>query len=173
MPGSRVQATKDSAFAPRGSDMGGTGVSGLKDLGVRDLTYRLAFLACMVVPDTTAPGKNSLLSMEAGNILASLRQAMPNDNDAGVEQVQADYIQTLNQSEIEDLRAMVHTPNIFMRLVDSIAPMVYGHNVIKKGLLLQLLGGVSKQTPEGMALRGDINICIVGDPSTSKSQFLK
>jgi DNA replication licensing factor MCM6 len=51
--------------------------------------------------------------------------------------------------------------------------MVYGHEIVKKGLLLQLLGGVSKITPEGMALRGDINICIVGDPSTSKSQFLK
>lgn len=173
LPGSRVQATRDSAFAPRGSEAGGTGVSGLKDLGVRDLTYRLAFLACMVVPDTSTPGKNGLLNMEAGNILASLRQAVPNDDDAGVEQAQADYIQTLNQSEIEDLRDMVHTPGIFMRLVDSIAPMVYGHNVIKKGLLLQLLGGVSKQTPEGMSLRGDINICIVGDPSTSKSQFLK
>jgi DNA replication licensing factor MCM6 len=68
---------------------------------------------------------------------------------------------------------MVHMPNIFMRLVDSIAPMVYGHQVIKKGLLLQLMGGVGKSTKEGMALRGDINICIVGDPSTSKSQFLK
>jgi DNA replication licensing factor MCM6 len=51
--------------------------------------------------------------------------------------------------------------------------MVYGHEIVKKGLLLQLLGGVSKMTPEGMPLRGDINICIVGDPSTSKSQFLK
>ena len=49
----------------------------------------------------------------------------------------------------------------------------YGHSVVKKGLLLQLMGGVGKTTPEGMALRGDINICIVGDPSTSKSQFLK
>jgi DNA replication licensing factor MCM6 len=51
--------------------------------------------------------------------------------------------------------------------------MVYGHEIVKKGLLLQLMGGLSKTTPEGMALRGDINICIVGDPSTSKSQFLK
>nr|GFD59129.1 DNA replication licensing factor MCM6 [Tanacetum cinerariifolium] len=48
-----------------------------------------------------------------------------------------------------------------------------GHQVIKKGILLQLMSGVSKETPEGMALRGDINICVVGDPSTSKSQFLK
>jgi len=36
-----------------------------------------------------------------------------------------------------------------------------------------LVGGVSKTTPEGMKLRGDINCCIVGDPSTAKSQFLK
>ena len=50
---------------------------------------------------------------------------------------------------------------------------MYGHDIVKKGLLLQLIGGVHKQTPEGMHLRGDINICIVGDPSTSKSQFLK
>jgi DNA replication licensing factor MCM6 len=48
-----------------------------------------------------------------------------------------------------------------------------GHEIVKKGVLLQLLGGVHKQTPEGINLRGDINVCIVGDPSTSKSQFLK
>jgi DNA replication licensing factor MCM6 len=51
--------------------------------------------------------------------------------------------------------------------------MIYGHEIVKKGILLQLMSGVSKTTAEGMALRGDINICIVGDPSTSKSQFLK
>ena len=68
---------------------------------------------------------------------------------------------------------MTQDPHIYSRLVGSIAPTVYGHEIVKKGLLLQLMGGVHKQTPEGMHLRGDINICIVGDPSTSKSQFLK
>src|SRR6185369_6466163 len=62
---------------------------------------------------------------------------------------------------------------IYSRLVNSIAPTVWGHDIIKKGILLQLMGGVHKVTPEGINLRGDINICIVGDPSTSKSQFLK
>lgn len=38
---------------------------------------------------------------------------------------------------------------------------------------MQLLGGVHKQTHEGINLRGDINVCVVGDPSTAKSQFLK
>lgn len=44
---------------------------------------------------------------------------------------------------------------------------------VKRGVLLMLLGGVHKKTAEGIKLRGDINVCIVGDPSTAKSQFLK
>lgn len=55
----------------------------------------------------------------------------------------------------------------------SLIHHVLGHDTVKKGILLQLMGGVHKVTPEGMNLRGDINVCIVGDPSTSKSQFLK
>jgi len=68
---------------------------------------------------------------------------------------------------------MIDSDYIYSRLVESIAPTVYGHELVKKGVLLQLMGGVHKNTPEGMHLRGDINICIVGDPSTSKSQILK
>ena len=83
------------------------------------------------------------------------------------------FANSLTQQELDELKAMIHSDYIYARLVDSIAPTVYGHEIIKKGLLLQLMGGVHKQTPEGMHLRGDINICIVGDPSTSKSQFLK
>ena len=174
MPGVKPQATRDVTNAPRGNDVGGSGVSGLKALGVRDLTYRMAFLACMITPDTTTAGQgHQRLTGQAGNILASLNQTSPMDMDVSDEKAQEEYLSTLTQAEIDDLRKMVHAPHIFMRLVDSIAPMVYGHQVIKKGLLLQLMSGVGKRTPEGMALRGDINICIVGDPSTSKSQFLK
>ncbi|KAF1985029.1 MCM-domain-containing protein [Aulographum hederae CBS 113979] len=174
VPGQNAQATRDGGNAPRGNDVGGSGVSGLKALGVRDLTYRMAFLSCMITPDTSTPGQsaNQALQGQAANILTSLHQTSPLESGSG-EEAQSAYLETLTPAEIEDLRAMVHKPNIFMRLVDSIAPMVYGHQVIKKGLLLQLMSGVSKETPEGMALRGDINICIVGDPSTSKSQFLK
>lgn len=48
-----------------------------------------------------------------------------------------------------------------------------GSDEVKRGILLMLFGGVPKRTSEGTALRGDINICVVGDPSTAKSQFLK
>lgn len=53
------------------------------------------------------------------------------------------------------------------------APGVYGHLDVKKGILLQLFGGIKKKTTDNIQLRGDINICIVGDPATAKSQFLK
>jgi DNA replication licensing factor MCM6 len=58
-------------------------------------------------------------------------------------------------------------------MVESIAPRTFGHLEVKRGILLQLLGGVHKTTTEGIRLRGDINVCIIGDPSTAKSQFLK
>ena len=48
-----------------------------------------------------------------------------------------------------------------------------GNDECKRGILLMLFGGVPKVTMEGTTLRGDINICIVGDPSTAKSQLLK
>lgn len=175
VPGLRPQATRDTSNTPRGNDVGGSGVGGLKALGVRDLTYRMAFLANMVTPDTTTAGQRAgqQLRGQATNILTSLNQTSPLDSESFGEEAQRDLLATLTGHEIDELKAMVHTPNIFMRMVESLAPMVYGHTVVKKGLLLQLMGGVSKTTPEGMSLRGDINICIVGDPSTSKSQFLK
>ncbi|KAL7193861.1 hypothetical protein ACSBR2_025490 [Camellia fascicularis] len=68
---------------------------------------------------------------------------------------------------------MRNTPDFFNKLIDSIAPTVFGHQDIKRAILLMLLGGVHKITHEGINLRGDINVCIVGDPSCAKSQFLK
>ncbi|KAI5201594.1 DNA replication licensing factor mcm6 [Aureobasidium subglaciale] len=175
VPGQRPQATRDTSSAPRGSEAGGSGVGGLKALGVRELTYRMAFLANMVTPDASTAGQASTQQLrgQATNIMSSLNQAKNADMDHIGDAAQSEYLASLSPNEINELKNMVHSPNIFMRLVDSLAPMIYGHTVVKKGLLLQLMGGVSKSTAEGMALRGDINICIVGDPSTSKSQFLK
>ncbi|KAF8622100.1 hypothetical protein AX15_007237 [Amanita polypyramis BW_CC] len=134
--------------------VGGSGVTGLKSLGVRDLQYKTAFLASMVHDADGRGGTNIRGEEETGD-----------DSQA--------FIQSLTEPEFDELKTMIETDDIYSRLVESIAPTVYGHEIVKKGILLQLMGGVHKQTPEGMHLRGDINICIVGDPSTSKSQFLK
>ncbi|KAJ2973163.1 hypothetical protein NQ176_g6762 [Zarea fungicola] len=172
LPGLKPSAVRDDRGAPRGSEAGGAGISGLKALGVRDLTYRLAFLACMVSADTTSAGRSAAAG--AADVIAAAMTTNTNSNEEqSVEDAQETILASMNNAEIEDLRAMVHGDHIYARIVQSIAPMVYGHDVVKKGLLLQLMSGVHKSTPEGMQLRGDINICIVGDPSTSKSQFLK
>ena len=169
LPGLRRVAVRDDRGGA--ADAGGSGVSGLKALGVRDLTYRLAFLACMVTPDVSSIGASG--EAHIVDIVGSLTGSAAVETAETVRELQDAVLASYTDQEIDDLRAMVHSDHIYSRLVQSIAPMIYGHEIVKKGILLQLLSGVSKTTAEGMQLRGDINICIVGDPSTSKSQFLK
>lgn len=65
------------------------------------------------------------------------------------------------------------TEEIYKRLSRSIAPEIFGHEDIKKALLLLLLSAPAKKLPDGMRLRGDLHICLMGDPGVAKSQFLK
>ncbi|PSS12809.1 hypothetical protein M430DRAFT_20724 [Amorphotheca resinae ATCC 22711] len=71
---------------------------------------------------------------------------------------------------IEQYRASGH---VYEYLAKSIAPEIYGHLDVKKALLLLLVGGATKQMGDGMRIRGDINICLMGDPGVAKSQLLK
>eukprot|EP01133_Synstelium_polycarpum_P015042 gene15042-17794_t len=63
--------------------------------------------------------------------------------------------------------------DIYERLAKSIAPEIFGHLDVKKALLLMMVGGTSKKMADGMQIRGDINICLMGDPGVAKSQLLK
>lgn len=68
---------------------------------------------------------------------------------------------------------MQRDPALYNKLAQSIAPEIYGHQDVKKALLLLLVGGVTKTMGDGMKIRGDINICLMGDPGVAKSQLLK
>lgn len=72
-----------------------------------------------------------------------------------------------------DLRRVATSEDPIGILSNSIAPEIFGHADIKRALLLQLTGGVHRQLPDGMKIRGDINICLMGDPGVAKSQLLK
>ena len=75
--------------------------------------------------------------------------------------------------DLQKIYEMTRDRNLYQNLASSLFPTIHGSDEIKKGILLMLFGGVPKRTIEGTSLRGDINVCIVGDPSTAKSQFLK
>src|SRR5277367_1954003 len=80
---------------------------------------------------------------------------------------------TITDKDIRNINKMSKQKNIFELLSQSLAPSIYGHDHIKKAILLMLLGGMEKNLANGTHLRGDINVLMVGDPSTAKSQLLR
>ena len=79
----------------------------------------------------------------------------------------------ITDTDIRNINKVSKKKNVFELLSQSLAPSTYGHDHIKKAILLMLLGGMEKNLENGTHLRGDINILMVGDPSTAKSQLLR
>ncbi|CCH44121.1 DNA replication licensing factor [Wickerhamomyces ciferrii] len=81
--------------------------------------------------------------------------------------------ETITDSDIRNINKVSKNSKVFEMMSQSLAPSIYGHEYIKKAVLLMLLGGVEKNLDNGSHLRGDINVLMVGDPSTAKSQILR
>ncbi|OJZ82313.1 hypothetical protein ASPFODRAFT_197094 [Aspergillus luchuensis CBS 106.47] len=79
----------------------------------------------------------------------------------------------LTEEDEREIRALSRDPEIVDKIVRSVAPSIYGHLDVKTAIALSLFGGVSKEAQGKMNIRGDINVLLLGDPGTAKSQFLK
>ncbi|KAM8930004.1 DNA replication licensing factor MCM5 [Pelodytes ibericus] len=73
----------------------------------------------------------------------------------------------------EEFRRLASKPDIYETVAKSIAPSIYGSSDIKKAIACLLFGGARKRLPDGLTRRGDINLLMLGDPGTAKSQLLK
>lgn len=139
------------------------GASGLRALGVRDLNYRMCFLA------TTISEHNG----DDRRMTGAVKEVLSHSSSDGRKDDDAHREPAMTPAEVQRVRQMHSHPNLLAALSSCVAPNIFKHDVVKLGLLMQMVGGVGKTTVEGIALRGDMNVCIVGDPSTAKSQFLK
>ncbi|KAK5133649.1 Mcm2-7 hexameric complex component [Meristemomyces frigidus] len=79
----------------------------------------------------------------------------------------------LAPTTVRRMEELEQSGQLYEYLSRSIAPEIFGHLDVKKALLLQLIGGVTKEMGDGMRIRGDINVCLMGDPGVAKSQLLK
>mmetsp|Transcript_11835 Transcript_11835/g.44016 ORF Transcript_11835/g.44016 Transcript_11835/m.44016 type:complete len:912 (-) Transcript_11835:68-2803(-) len=146
------------------------GISGLRSYGVRELFYRMVFVAHSVVntadPSAATVGAGDASGATVATNGGSSANIRSDDNDE-------DVLEQFTTEERRDISTMARDPNVYDKFVSSIAPTVFGHQDIKRAVSLMLFGGVHKVTGEGINLRGDINVLVVGDPSCAKSQFLK
>ncbi|HTW39862.1 MAG TPA: minichromosome maintenance protein MCM [Thermoplasmata archaeon] len=91
-----------------------------------------------------------------------------------VEWKQVDYDDIEISPEEEQLfLSFQGDPTIVDKIVMSLAPTIKGMEEEKEAIALQLFGGVEKRHPDGVRVRGDIHVLLVGDPGTAKSQLLR
>ncbi|KAI2620260.1 MCM-domain-containing protein [Hypomontagnella submonticulosa] len=79
----------------------------------------------------------------------------------------------LTEEDEQEIRKLSRDPQVIDKIINSMAPSIYGHTDIKTAVALSLFGGVAKTTKGAHHVRGDINVLLLGDPGTAKSQVLK
>nr|XP_046156303.1 MCM3 minichromosome maintenance deficient 3 (S. cerevisiae), like isoform X1 [Oncorhynchus gorbuscha] len=86
-----------------------------------------------------------------------------------------EIVPTFSAEDINKIKKFckAHSKDVFEHLSCSLAPSIHGHEYIKKAILCLLLGGNETNLENGTRIRGDINILLIGDPSTAKSQLLR
>lgn len=95
------------------------------------------------------------------------------DQESTNREQEVEQFRRLSVEEIEEIKEVSERDDLYEVLARSLAPSIYEMDDVKKGILLQLFGGTNKTFQKGGRYRGDVNILLCGDPSTSKSQLLQ
>ncbi len=74
--------------------------------------------------------------------------------------------------EEEQILDLAKDPWVHRKIIGSIAPSIYGYDHVKEAIMYILFGGVPKTLPD-IAIRGEMNALLIGDPGTAKSQLLQ
>ncbi len=77
------------------------------------------------------------------------------------------------EEDMEQILELSRHPDLRERIINSIAPSIYGMKWQKEAIAMQLFGGVDKHLPDGTRIRGDIHVLMMGDPGVAKSQLLR
>ena len=80
---------------------------------------------------------------------------------------------SISDRDEEEIQRLSHDPEVYKKIMRSIAPTIYGNEEVKEAIALQLFGGIMKSMPDGSHLRGDIHCLLIGDPGIAKSQILR
>jgi len=152
-----------------------------EDVPTGELPRHCILIADRALVDRVVPGTRvTVLGIH------SLMSSGPKGNVAGLGQpyirvvgLQEDFsglargAPVFSQEEVAAFRKFAAQPDVQDRIFGMVAPQIFGSEDIKKAVACLLFGGSRKRLPDGVTLRGDINVLLLGDPSTAKSQFLK
>ncbi|MEM2145615.1 MAG: minichromosome maintenance protein MCM, partial [Candidatus Jordarchaeaceae archaeon] len=93
-------------------------------------------------------------------------------NNVDVSEVELETVEITEEDE-KKIKELAEDPFIHQKIIRSIAPSIYGMENVKEAVALLLFGGQPKIMEDGVKIRGDANVLIVGDPGTAKSQLLQ
>ena len=102
---------------------------------------------------------------------STLFDIMLDVNSIEFEQVEFEEIE-VTADDVKRIEAEAADPDLYRKIVASIAPSIYGLSTEKEALAMQLFSGVPKLMPDGRRIRGDLHLLLVGDPGTAKSELL-
>ncbi|MEA3430452.1 MAG: minichromosome maintenance protein MCM [Nanoarchaeota archaeon] len=96
--------------------------------------------------------------------------------------IEANYVEAVNEDfsdiviseeEKAQILSLASDKKVYEKMINAVAPSIYGHNKVKEAVILQLVGGVRKIRGDGVITRGDMHVLLIGDPGAGKSQILK